>query len=160
MPLIQLPQRLAEPIEYFSWAMNSSLSNTSPLEAHVQTGSWLSALIHIQALNYAENLDFIMDASRDGDDDRMIDLALGVRALQSSRLQVNRIQENLPTMRRSDISEALGKLIQVLEEAEVLKETVNETLEDRFRIKSIDAAVLSVNQSRSAVARKFEFTST
>ena len=158
MPLIQLPQRLTEPIEYFSWAMNSSLSNTSPLEAHIQTGSWLSALIHMQALNYAENLDFIMDASRDGDDDRMIDLALGVRALQSSRLQVNRVQENLPTMRRSDISEALGKLIQVLDEAEVLKETVNETLEDRFRIKSIDAAVLSVSQSRSAVARKFEFT--
>lgn len=160
MPLIQLPQQLAEPIEYLSWAMNSSLSNTSPLEAHMQTGSWLSALIHMQALNYAESLDSIMAVSRDGDDDRMIDLARAAHALQSSRLQITRIQEHLPTMRRSDFSEALGKLIQVLGEAEVLRETAKETLEDRFRIKSIDAAVLSVSQSRSAVARKFEFPST
>jgi hypothetical protein len=133
--------------------MESSLVNTSPLEEDSLTGSWLYALVHVQVLNYAETVDSIMNTLEYSDDERVILLTRVVHALQSSQLQSVRIQDHLTTLRRSDVSSALVRLQQLLDEARVLRDTIKETLDDRFRIKSIDAAELSVSQSRSAVAR-------
>jgi len=144
-----------EPAEYFFHALRSSLVAVSPLEANVLSGSWLYALIYMQVLNYAETVDYIMESPEQTDDGRVAALTRVIHALQSGKLQVTRLQEHLTKMRRSDFVDAVVKLEQILSEAQVLRNTFKETLEDRFRIKSIDAAELSVSQSRSAVAREY-----
>jgi hypothetical protein len=108
----------------------------------------------MQVLSHAEALDSIMDPSNYENEDRLVELSRVCSSLESSRGHIIRIQEHPVDIRRSDYAEAFRRLEQILGEARSHKMALNELLDNRFRIKSIDAAELTVSQSRFAVACK------
>jgi hypothetical protein len=148
------PPFLPEPTQCFITAVSQSLSEVSPLQSSTIAGSWLSALIHMQVLSHAKALDSIMDPPNYENDDRVVELSRVCASLESSRDHITRIQEHLVDIRRSDYTEAFRRLEQILDEARTHKMAIDEQLNNRFRIKSIDAAELTVSQSRFAVACK------
>jgi hypothetical protein len=148
------PPLLPEPTQCFLTAIHRSISEASSLQASTIAGSWLSALIHMQVFSHADVLDSIMDPSNYENDDRLVELSRVCSSLESSRGHIIRIQEHLVDIRRSDYAEAFRRLGQIIDEARSHKMALEEMLNNTFRIKSIDAAQLTVSQSRFAVACK------
>lgn len=108
----------------------------------------------MQVFSYAETLDSIMKPSNYGEDDRLFELSRMCVALESSLRQIVRIQDHLASIQKSDYAQAFIKLRQILEEAQTQRKIIHDLLDSQFRIKSVDAAELTVGTSRSAVACK------
>lgn len=147
-------QENLEPFDYFVTALASLLRTTGPLEFSTPTGSWLSALIHMQVISSAQALDSILDVSQNEDGQRLTALCRLSASLESSRDEITRVQELVPGLRRSDYAWAFSRLEQLLEEIGSQKRLLKELLDNQFRTKSIDAAETTVREGRSAVSRK------
>jgi hypothetical protein len=151
------------PWGFFNHALKHCLQSAPPLQSDNLTGSWLSALIYMDAIMRAGSLDEL--ASRWPDTSEVIDInhlrEISVLAkqictdLQTSVNQVAAFHKSVPAVRQSDYHNASHFLERLLTEAKAMAEDIKDEFDAHQQIKNIEVASLAVNESKSAIAREF-----
>lgn len=165
----QLNQRGSTPrappktsVALFRRALQSCLESAGPLEAYDLTGSWLSALIYMDACICAHSLDKLVSQWRDApkalNSDELQDLLQlakqSCNSLQTSVNQVAAFRKSYPAARRSDYDEAYHFLGRLLGEATPIAEEIKDLLETQHQMKTYEVSTLAVTESKSAIARE------
>jgi hypothetical protein len=127
------------------------------------TGSWMSALIYMDAIVRArsiENLALILpDASKTADTNELREVSVMAgqtcAELQTSFSQVAAFSKSFPSVRQSDYHDAYHFLERLLDEAKRIAQEIKETLDTQHQIKNFEVAALAVHESKSAIARMF-----
>jgi hypothetical protein len=134
-PISTLQQHLG-PLDHFIAAVDSSArASASPLDDGAPSGGWMSALIQMQVASFAE-----VWHSTSMQDDPLAAMSLLYSSLGSSRRAIMRLEERIPDIRRSDYAMELSRLEQLLEEVRSGKTQLEEQLNNRFRLSSLQEA--------------------
>lgn len=151
----------------FTDALENSLQAAKSLDDDQMTGSWISALIYLDAVVSADALDGIvyerLHLQSDGaaDADNMQEMSLRIRqtcaSLRASVNQVAAFRNSYPATRSSDYHDANHFLERLLSDASALARDIKETFDAQHQFKNLQLSTLAVNETRSAIARKSFF---
>jgi hypothetical protein len=147
----------------FGDALKHCLRSVPPLQDNELTGSWLSALIYMDAVMRALSIDVL--ASRWPDTSKAVDthslrevslLANQTCAeLQTSVNQVVAFNRSCPLVRQLDYHDAYHFLERLLDEARTMAQEIKDIFDTQHQIKNIEVSSLAVHESKSAIAGTF-----
>lgn len=148
----------------FLRALKYSLRSVPVLEIGTPDGTWLAALIHLEAINCAGWLDHINGIwskicdNADSKEQQQLSMETSelCKTMQSDISQVVALQRTPSVhIRHSDYEEPLLMLERLLGEAKVIAADIRESLDMQHRVKNTQVAELAINESRSAIAGTF-----
>jgi hypothetical protein len=148
---------------FFCSALRHCLLSTPPLQDDEVTGSWMSALIYMDAIVRADSLDYLasqwLDGHKSADISALHEISLiaskTCAELEMSVKQVAAFNKSFPSVRQSDYHDAYHFLERLLDEAKRIAQEIKETLDSQHQIKNFEVAALAVHESKSAIARMF-----
>jgi hypothetical protein len=145
---------------FFGDALKHCLRSVPPLRDDELTGSWLSALIYMDAVMRARSIDVL--ASRWPDTSKSVDthdlreisqLANQTCAeLQTSVNQVVAFNRSYPSVRQSYYHDAYHFLERLLTEAKSMAQEIKDLFDTQHQTKNIEVSTLAVHESKSAIA--------
>jgi hypothetical protein len=144
-------------------ALRHCLRSTPPLQDDEMTGSWISALVYMDAIARACSLDVLAsqwpDANKPADINELREISLiasqTCAELQTSAKQVAAFNKSFPSVKKSDYHDAHHFLERLLDEAETTAREIKESLDTQHQIKKFEVSALAVHESKSAIARMF-----
>jgi hypothetical protein len=127
------------------------------------TGSWISALVYMDAIVRARSVEHLAsllpDASKTADTNELREVSMMANQtcaeLQTSVNQVAAFSKSFPSVRQSDFHDAYHFLERLLGEAKRMAHDIKETLDTQHQIKNFEVSSLAVHESKSAIARMF-----
>jgi len=148
---------------FFCRALRHCLRSTPPLQDGEITGSWMSALIYMDAIMRARSIEYLAsqwpDTSKSFDINelRQFDSRTNetLAEIQTSVNQVAAFSKSFSSARQSDYHEAYHFLERLLDQAKSMVREIKETLDTQHQIKSFEVSSLAVHESKSAIARTF-----
>jgi hypothetical protein len=153
----------------FKHAVRRSLLSASPLRPDDLTGSWLSALIYMDAIVLTDSLDDLVSEWQDlrkklSADEmkhsrKLEDLsqsAEGIRtSLQISANQVAAFRKSYPAARYSDFGEAYHYLNRLLVDAKPITGEIKDEINRQQEELNLKVSRAALEESRSAIASEF-----
>lgn len=157
------PTYSPSPVRFFNRALEHSLRSAPPLQDSDLTGSWLSALIYMDAIMRASSIDDLVSqwpgAGKAVETNELLEVSALARqtctALQISVNQVADFRKSYPSVRQSDYRDAYHFLERLLREAKDMAEQIKDTLDTQHQINNIEMSSLAVHESKSAIAGEF-----
>ena len=146
--------------DLFARALECSLRTIPISKSDTESGHWLAALAHLEAVNCAGWLDHV-EAQRSSvrnditkEQQQLSEQASDLcKTLQSDISQLIALQRTPSVdIQFSDYEEQLLMLERLLGEAKVIAAEIKESLDMQHRAKNIQVAELAINESRSAIA--------
>lgn len=154
----------------FTEALENSLQAAKALDDDQMTGSWISALIYLDAVVSADALEGIVDdqlqlkSDQVADAEKLKEMSLRIRqtcaSLRASVNQIAAFHNSYPATRSSDYHDANHFLERLLSDADALARDIKETFDAQNQFTDLQLNMLNVNETRSAIARKFVFNLT
>lgn len=147
----------------FTDALENSLQAAKSLGDDQMTGSWISALIYLDAVVSADALDGIVYERLQLQTDGVADQEMSLRirqtcaSLRASVNQVEAFRNSYPSTRSSDYHDANQFLERLLGDASALAQDIKETFDAQHQFKNLQLSTLAVKETRSAIARKSFF---
>ena len=146
---------------FFGSALKHGLRSAPPLRDNEITGSWLSALIYMDAIRRARSIDYIAshwpDSNKVSDINKLREVSLEAsQTLAEIQISVNQVaafSKSFPLVRQSDYHEAYHFLERLLDQAKSMAQEIKEILDTQQQIKTFEVSSLAVHESKSAIAR-------
>lgn len=150
---------------FFCIALRHCLRSTPALHDHEMTGSWMSALIYMDAIIRARSLEALPSAwsaaNMPADINELREIHVMATQtcaeLQTSVNQVAAFNKSFPSVRQSDFHDAYHFLERLLDEAKSRAQEIKETIDTQHQIKTFEVSSLAVHESKSAIARMFHY---
>jgi hypothetical protein len=150
---------------FFRRAVRRCLERASPLGPDDLTGSWLSALAHMDAVECMYSFHNLLDdwrrVFRRLETRDMYKLARSARktcaSLQISINQVAAFRRSHPTARHSECDEASHVLERLLGEAKPVSEEIQVCINTKQQKDQHEETQLAIGESKNTVAREFHF---
>ena len=151
-------------------AVRHSLLSASPLKRDDLTGSWLSALIYMDAIVLAGSLDDLVSDWQDvrkrlgtnelkPNSKKLDDLSQSAdeicTSLQTSVNQVAAFRKSYPAARYSDFGEAYHYLNRLLGEVKPIAGEIKDEINSQQEDLNLKVSRSALEESRSAIAREF-----
>lgn len=148
---------------FFGGALKHCLKSAPPLKDDEMTGTWMSALIYMDAIVRARSIEHLAirwpNANKTADINELREISLMASQtcaeLQLSVNQVAAFNRSFPSVRQSDYHEAYHFLERLLDEAKSMAQEIKEAFDTQHQIKNFEVSSLAVHESKSAIARTF-----
>jgi hypothetical protein len=149
-------------VVFFRNAVRRCLLSERPLNPEDLTGSWLSALIYMDAVKSAESLDDLISewqaAGNKLNTEELHGFSESVgklcNSLQTSVNQVAAFRKSFPSARYSEYGEAYHFLNRLLGDAKPIAQEVQDEINTQSQKINYEVSLIAVKESKSAIARK------
>jgi hypothetical protein len=149
-------------VVFFRNAVRRCLLSERPLNPEDLSGSWLSALIYMDAVKSAESLDDLTSQWQDVGKKLTTEELHGLSesagklctSLQTSANQVAAFRKSFPSARYLEYGEAYHFLNRLLGDAKPVAQEIQDEINTQSQKINYDVSLLAVKESKSAIARK------